>query len=109
MPRKNPHAVALGRKGGKIGGRVKSDAKAAAARENGKRGGRPKLRRTRLASARRAGKRRPAGTVPRRPAGVRVARPPEWTCAHGTKMPALLHDFHHARFAAARTAGLLTH
>jgi hypothetical protein len=32
-PRKNPHAVALGRKGGK----VKSEAKAKAARENAKR------------------------------------------------------------------------
>jgi hypothetical protein len=35
---KNPHAIALGRAGGK----VKSEAKAAAARENGKKGGRPK-------------------------------------------------------------------
>ena len=35
---KNPHAVALGRKGGK----VKSAAKAKAVRENGKLGGRPK-------------------------------------------------------------------
>jgi hypothetical protein len=35
---KNPAAVALGR----LGGRVKSDRKAAAARANGKRGGRPK-------------------------------------------------------------------
>ncbi len=35
---KNRHAVALGRKGGK----VKSAAKAAAVRENGKKGGRPK-------------------------------------------------------------------
>lgn len=34
----NPHAVALGRKGGK----VKSAKKAAAARENGKKGGRPR-------------------------------------------------------------------
>jgi hypothetical protein len=34
----NPAAVALGR----LGGRVKSDRKAAAARLNGKRGGRPK-------------------------------------------------------------------
>jgi hypothetical protein len=33
MSRKNPHAVALGRKGGK----VSSDAKTAAARENAKR------------------------------------------------------------------------
>jgi len=43
---KNPHAVALGRKGGlvggAIGGRSKSPAKVAAARENGKLGGRPK-------------------------------------------------------------------
>jgi hypothetical protein len=34
----NPHAKALG----KLGGKVKSEAKAAAARENGKKGGRPK-------------------------------------------------------------------
>lgn len=34
---KNPAAVALG----KLGGSVKTDAKAAAARENGKKGGRP--------------------------------------------------------------------
>jgi hypothetical protein len=38
MPKKNPHAVALGRKGG----RAKSDRKAATARENGRKGGRPK-------------------------------------------------------------------
>jgi hypothetical protein len=38
MARKNPHAVALGRKGG----RVASEAKAAAARLNGQKGGRPK-------------------------------------------------------------------
>jgi len=38
MARKNPAAVALG----KLGGRVKSDAKAEAARKNGKKGGRPK-------------------------------------------------------------------
>lgn len=37
MP-KNPHAVALGRKGGK----VSSKAKTAAARRNAKKGGRPK-------------------------------------------------------------------
>jgi len=36
--RSNPHAVALGRKGGK----AKSPAKAAASRENGKKGGRPR-------------------------------------------------------------------
>lgn len=35
---KNPHAVALGRKGGKI----KSKAKRLASRRNGKKGGRPK-------------------------------------------------------------------
>ena len=34
---KNPHAVALGKRGGK----VKSERKAAASRENGKKGGRP--------------------------------------------------------------------
>jgi hypothetical protein len=37
MPRKNPAAVALGRKGGK----ARSEAKAAAARANGAKGGRP--------------------------------------------------------------------
>lgn len=37
--KKNPHAVALGR----LGGRVTSDAKVRTARENGKRGGRPRL------------------------------------------------------------------
>lgn len=42
--RKNPHAVALGRRGGKVGGKVKSEAKTAAARENGKKGGRPKMK-----------------------------------------------------------------
>jgi hypothetical protein len=35
---KNPHAVALGRRGGQ----VKSDAKAEAAKRNGRKGGRPK-------------------------------------------------------------------
>jgi general stress protein YciG len=39
---KNPHAVALGRKGGK----VNSEAKAEAARENGKKGGRPKKKKS---------------------------------------------------------------
>lgn len=38
MPRKNPAAVLLGRKGGK----VTSDAKATAARKNGRKGGRPR-------------------------------------------------------------------
>lgn len=42
MKRKNPHAVALGRRGGKAGKGKTSEAKAAAARENGKRGGRPR-------------------------------------------------------------------
>ena len=40
--RKNPHAVALGRAGGKVGGISKSKAKAQAARRNGRLGGRPK-------------------------------------------------------------------
>lgn len=39
---KNPHAVALGRLGGTIGGRSTSPAKRRAARRNGKLGGRPK-------------------------------------------------------------------
>lgn len=42
MARKNPHAVALGRKGGKAGKGKTSEAKAAAARANGQKGGRPK-------------------------------------------------------------------
>lgn len=42
MKRKNPHAVALGRLGGKVGGRVKSEAKTRAAQENGRLGGRPR-------------------------------------------------------------------
>jgi hypothetical protein len=37
-PRKNPAAVALGRRGGK----VKSEAKKLAAQANGRKGGRPK-------------------------------------------------------------------
>jgi hypothetical protein len=40
--RKNPHAVALGKKGGQVGGLAKSPAKAAAARLNGAKGGRPR-------------------------------------------------------------------
>lgn len=38
--KKNPHAVTLGRRGG----RVSSPAKTAAARENGRKGGRPRKR-----------------------------------------------------------------
>ena len=41
MP-KNPHAVELGKRGGKIGGRSCSKAKRAASRKNGALGGRPK-------------------------------------------------------------------
>lgn len=42
MPKtKNKHAVALGRLGGKVGGKSRSAAKLAAVRENGKLGGRP--------------------------------------------------------------------
>lgn len=37
--KKNPHAVALG----KLGGKVKSEKKAHAVRENGKKGGRPRV------------------------------------------------------------------
>lgn len=36
---KNPHAVALGRLGGKIGGKAKSAAKTIAARRNARLGG----------------------------------------------------------------------
>jgi len=39
---KNRAAVSLGRRGGKVGGKSTSAAKQAAARENGKRGGRPR-------------------------------------------------------------------
>ena len=39
---KNPAAVALGRLGGRVGGRSTSPAKAAAARANGAKGGRPR-------------------------------------------------------------------
>jgi hypothetical protein len=42
MTDKNPAAVALGRLGGLAGKGKCSDKKAAAARENGKKGGRPK-------------------------------------------------------------------
>lgn len=42
MPHKNPHAVALGRKGGRVGGLSTSPAKQAAARANGAKGGRPR-------------------------------------------------------------------
>ena len=36
------YLAAIGRKGGQIGGKVRSPAKLEAARENGKKGGRPK-------------------------------------------------------------------
>ena len=39
--RKNLHAVALGRRGGKVGGKSTSPKKLAALRENAKRAGRP--------------------------------------------------------------------
>lgn len=39
---KNPHAVALGRKGGLASKGKTSEKKARASRENGKKGGRPK-------------------------------------------------------------------
>ena len=39
---KNLYAVALGQKGGKIGGLSRSPAKIATAKANGKKGGRPK-------------------------------------------------------------------
>ena len=42
--KKNPAAVSLGRLGGKASGQVKSEAKAIAARLNGRKGGRPKDR-----------------------------------------------------------------
>jgi len=39
---KNPHAVALGKLGGLKGGKARTPKKLAAARVNGKNGGRPK-------------------------------------------------------------------
>jgi hypothetical protein len=57
---KNPHAVALGRKGGKIGGAVKSPAKSAAAQANGQKGGRP---------------RKPVDSAEAAPCTARVKRP----------------------------------
>jgi len=39
--RKNPHAVALGKRGGQIGGKSTSQAKRRAAKRNGRKGGRP--------------------------------------------------------------------
>lgn len=49
---KNPHAVALGRLGGASGrGKPASDAKAEAARANGKLGGRPKKKKPTVAEA----------------------------------------------------------
>jgi hypothetical protein len=42
MGRKNPAAVALGRRGGLVGGLARSAAKTRAARANGKLGGRPR-------------------------------------------------------------------
>ncbi len=39
---KNKHAVALGRLGGRKGGKARTDAKITAAQANGKLGGRPK-------------------------------------------------------------------
>lgn len=40
---KNPHAVALGKLGGKIGGLARTSSKTMAARRNGVLGGRPKM------------------------------------------------------------------
>ncbi len=43
-PRKNPHAVALGKLGGKASAHTITKAKRAASRANGKLGGRPKAK-----------------------------------------------------------------
>jgi hypothetical protein len=48
---KNPHAVALGRLGGRVGGKSTSEAKAEAARANGAKGGRPKKKGKRVTIA----------------------------------------------------------
>lgn len=52
MKRKNPAAVALGRRGGRVGGLARTAAKAAAARRNGKLGGRPRKSRGKKRSKR---------------------------------------------------------
>lgn len=49
MVKKNRHAVVLGRRGGKAGKGKTSEAKAAAARANGEKGGRPPGLRSRIA------------------------------------------------------------
>jgi len=43
-PQKNPHAIALGRLGARLGGQSRSPAKRASSRANGKLGGRPKIK-----------------------------------------------------------------
>jgi hypothetical protein len=42
----NPHASALGRLGGRVGGKSPSTKKQAAARANGAKGGRPRKKKT---------------------------------------------------------------
>jgi len=54
-PRKNPHAVALGR----LGGQVRSEAKKRASKENGRKGGLVKSRKKTLAARRNARRSRP--------------------------------------------------
>ena len=54
-PRKNPHAVALGR----LGGLVRSEAKRRANRENGRKGGLVKSRKKTVAARRNARRPRP--------------------------------------------------
>ena len=44
VPHKNPHAVALGRLGARLGGLSRSAAKRVSSRANGKLGGRPKAK-----------------------------------------------------------------
>ena len=46
--KKNPHAVALGRVGGSVGGTSRSDAKIKASKLNGRLGGRPKKKMARI-------------------------------------------------------------
>jgi hypothetical protein len=53
--RKNPHAVALGR----LGGRVRSEAKKRANKENGRKGGLVKSRKKAIAARRNARRPRP--------------------------------------------------
>lgn len=61
MPRKNPHAVALGRKGGSATSKAKADA----SRANGAKGGRPPKQKARKLERKDLGLRRGFEPAPR--------------------------------------------